>query len=173
NNGNLLTRGAFLSNVATNASGSLPGGFSYLASLGQDPDVVITAVPGDSRARVLQRPRIQTSHNEPAPPFVCQKGPPPSSSYYGGGAYGGYASIQQVPIGVTLEVTPLINPDGLVVMDISADIQSENGTVTIANVGDVPITSQKSASAKISVHDRDTIMLGGLIETTKSKSMSG
>src|SRR5262249_52683642 len=74
---------------------------------------------------------------------------------------------------VTLEVTPLINPDGLVVMDISADIQSENGTVTIANVGDVPITSQKSASAKISVHDRDTIMLGGLIETTKSKSMSG
>jgi general secretion pathway protein D len=70
-------------------------------------------------------------------------------------------------------VTPLINPDGLVVMEISQDIESVNGSVTIANVGEVPITSQKTAQTKVSVRDRDTIILGGLIENTTSKSYSG
>ncbi len=37
----------------------------------------------------------------------------------------------------------------------------------------MPITSRKEASAKVSVRDHDTIILGGLIETTKSKSNSG
>jgi general secretion pathway protein D len=76
-------------------------------------------------------------------------------------------------IGVTLEVTPLINPDGLVVMDIHQTIESANGSVNIVNVGDVPITSRKEAAAKVSVRDRDTIILGGLIETSKQKRASG
>jgi general secretion pathway protein D len=170
NNGNAFSP---IASAATNAAGGFPGGFSYLASLGNDLDIVVTAVADDSRARILQRPRIQTSHNEPATLFVGESRPYPTASYYGGGAYGGYSSIQQLQIGVTLEVTPLINPDGLVVMDIHQTIESANGSVNIVNVGDVPITSRKEAAAKVSVRDRDTIILGGLIETSKTKSASG
>jgi general secretion pathway protein D len=173
NNGAGLTLNSFLSGTASNAASSLPGGFSYLGSLGNDLDIAVTAVASDSRARILQRPRIQTSHNEPAQLFVGESRPYPSASYYGGGAFGGYSSIQAVNIGVTLEVTPLINPDGLVVMDIHQTIESANGSVTIANVGDVPITSRKEAAAKVSVRDHDTIILGGLIETSKTRSGSG
>jgi type II secretory pathway component GspD/PulD (secretin) len=74
---------------------------------------------------------------------------------------------------VSIDVTPLINPDGLVVMDLHTKIDSVSGTVTIANVGDVPITSSKEAQAKVAVRDHDTIMLGGLINTTKDFSKSG
>ncbi len=105
--------------------------------------------------------------------FVGESRPYPTSSYYGGGAYGGYSSIQQMKIGVTLEVTPLINPDGLVVMDIQQQIDSFAGNVTIVNVGEVPITATKQASAKVSVRDHDTIILGGLIDTEKDKNASG
>ena len=142
-------------------------------SFGQDLDVTVTAAASDSHARILQRPRIQTSHNEPASIFVGTTQPYPTSSYYGGGAYGGYSSIQQMQIGVTLEVTPLINPDGLVVMDIHTKIDGLAGSVNIVNVGDVPITSSKEASSKVSVRDHDTIILGGLIYTEKDKSASG
>ena len=175
NNGNVLSGNNFGNFVsgATNAASSLPGGFSYLGTFGQDLDVTLTAVASDSRAKILQRPRIQTSHNEPASLFVGESRPYPSGSYYGGGSFGGYSSIQAVNIGVTLEVTPLINPDGLVVMEIHQTIESASGSVNIANIGDVPITSRKEASAKVSVRDHDTIILGGLIETTKSKSNSG
>jgi len=175
NNGNALSQGSFsaIGAAATNV-GSLPSGFSYLANLGNnDLDISVTAFASDSHAKILQRPRIQTSHNEPAQLFVGESRPYPSGSYYGGGAFGGYSSIQAVNIGVTLEVTPLINPDGLVVMDIHQTIESANGSVNIANVGDVPVTSRKEAAAKVSVRDHDTIILGGLIETSKTKSDSG
>ena len=172
NNGSTFAASPLV-NAATNVAGTLPGGFSYLATFGNDLDVTVTAVANDSRARILQRPRIQTSHNEPASLFVGESRPYPTSSYYGGGGYGGYSSIQQMQIGVTLEVTPLIKPDGLVVMDIHQKIDSVSGTVNIANVGDVPITSSKEASAKVSVRDHDTIILGGLIETDKNKTASG
>jgi general secretion pathway protein D len=176
NPGKSLNLNNFLAGSSTTngSGGSLPpSGFSYLASLGQDLDVTITAVATDSRAKILQRPRIQTSHNEPATLFVGESRPYPTASYYGGGAYGGYSSIQQLQIGVTLDVTPLINPDGLVVMDIHQRIESVNGTVNLPNVGDVPITSQKEAQAKVSVKDHDTIILGGMIETTKDKTAAG
>jgi len=157
----------------TNASGIIPGGFSYLMSFGQDLDVAVAAAAADSRAKILQRPRLQTSHNEPAALFVGETRPYPTSSYYGGGGYGGYSSIQQLQIGVTLDITPLINPDGLVVLEIHQKIDAFAGNVSIQNVGDVPITSSKEAQAKVAVRDHDTIILGGLIETDKNKNKSG
>jgi general secretion pathway protein D len=169
NNGNLLNRNTFL-NAGTNSV--LPGGFSYLVQ-NQDFDIAITAAQSDSRAKILQRPRIQTSHAVPASLFVGESRPYPSASYYGGGAYGSYASINQLQIGVSLDVTPLINPDGLVVMDIHQKIDSFEGNVTIQGVGDVPVTSEKEAQAKVAVRDHDTIMLGGLIETDKHNNKSG
>jgi general secretion pathway protein D len=171
NNRNILNGNTFLQGSGTN--GLLPSGFSYLASFGNDLDVTITALASGTKAKILQRPRIQTSHAVPATLFVGEQRPYPVSSYYGGGAFGGYASIQQLQIGVTIEVTPLINPDGLVVMDIHTKIDSFEGNVTIQNVGDVPVTSSKDATAKVAVRDRDTIMLGGLIETTKNANNSG
>lgn len=175
NNNNFLTPSSFnLISGSTNVAGNLPSGFSYLASLGNnDLDVAVTALAADGHARILQRPRIQTSHAVPATLFVGQSRPYPQGSYYGGGAFGGYSTIQQLQIGVSLEVTPLINPDGLVVMDIHQKIDSFQGNVTIQGVGDVPITSEKDATSKVAVRDRDTIMLGGLMETDKNASNSG
>lgn len=175
NNGNVLAPGSFnIISGATNVAGNLPSGFSYLASLGNnDLDVSITALAANGNAKILQRPRIQTSHAVPANIFVGESRPYPQGSYYGGGAFGGYSTIQQLQIGVSLDVTPLINPDGLVVMDIHTKIESFTGNVTITGVGDVPVTSSKDATAKVAVRDRDTIMLGGLIETTKSDNNSG
>jgi general secretion pathway protein D len=157
--------------VSTNA-GALPGGFTYVASF-MGLDAVVRAIAGDNRARILQRPRIQTSHAVPADLFVGQTRPYPTTSYYGGGAFGGYSSIQQLQIGVTLSVLPLINPDGLVVMDIRQRIQAYDGDVEIQNVGKVPITSEKEASAKVAVRDGETIILGGFISNSKNKTASG
>jgi len=173
NNSTFVQPNVYAVNAATNASGVIPGGFSYLMSFGQDLDVAVKAAASDTRAKILQRPRIQTSHNEPASIFVGESRPYPTSSYYGGGAYGGSTSIQQLQIGVTLDVTPLINPDGLVVLDIHQKIDAFEGNITMPNIGDVPITSEKDAQAKVSVRDHDTIILGGLIETDKNSNKAG
>jgi general secretion pathway protein D len=172
NNGSFLNRDSSF-NGGTNTL--LKSGFSYLANLtgSGDLDVSITAFAANNRAKVLQRPRIQTSHNEPAHLFVGTTQPYPTGSYYGGGSFGGYSQIAQMQIGVGLDITPLINPDGLVVMEISQNLQSVAGDVEIAGVGKVPITKTQEAATKVSVRDRDTIILGGLISTSDTKGNSG
>src|SRR5262249_43627685 len=75
--------GDFARNGGTNGGGgaALTGGFNYLASFGQDLDVTLTAVATDTRAKVLQRPRIQTSHAVQATLFVGESRPYPTASY--------------------------------------------------------------------------------------------
>ena len=173
NNGNVLHPTTLFSPTATNAAGALPGGFSYVAHLGQDLDAAVTAAASDSRATILQRPRVQTSHGAEATIFVCERTPPyPTGTYYGSG-YGSYATIRPMQFGVTLNVTPWVKPDGLVVMDLQQQIDWVSGSVAITNIGNVPITSSKTASTTVAVRDHDTIILGGLLETNKTETHSG
>ena len=74
---------------------------------------------------------------------------------------------------MTLEVTPVIKPDGFVMMDIHQKIDRVVGSTNIANVGQVPITSSTEAQAKVVVRDRETILLGGLMEMDKARTPSG
>jgi len=121
---------------------------------------------------VIQRPRIQTSQAKAAAFFVGQTVPYVTGSTYGS-AYGNSSSYSQLSVGVELDVTPFINPDGLVVMDINQEIDDLNGYTYIDNVGNVPNTTKRTLSSEIAVRDRDTIILGGFVRSDKSKSKSG
>ena len=157
--------------TSSNGAGGLSEGFSYAASF-MDFDATVKALASDGRIKILQRPRIQTSHAVEANLFVGQTRPYPTGTSYGG--FGGNGtSIQQLQIGVTLSVLPLINAEGLVVMDIRQKIQDVGDEVTIQNVGSVPSTIDREANAKVAVRDGETVMLGGMIAATKSNSKSG
>jgi len=163
----------FLSGVTNLSGGGLPGGFSYFGKWGGDLDVAVNALASNGRGNVLQTPRVQTSHAIPASFFTGETVPYVSASY-AGGAYGGSStSFQQMEVGIGLNVTPYITPDGLVVMDIQQTIEEISGYTEIANVGKVPNTSRREASATVSVQDKDTIILGGYIRTAKNDSKSG
>ncbi|HKI68761.1 MAG TPA: type II and III secretion system protein, partial [Verrucomicrobiae bacterium] len=76
-------------------------------------------------------------------------------------------------VGIQLDVTPFINPNGLVVMDINQEIDDLSGYTVIQGVGNVPNTVKRSLSSEIAVRDRDTIILGGFIRNENSKNRSG
>jgi type II secretory pathway component GspD/PulD (secretin) len=174
NNGaNLLHNLASLTGNGTNGFGNnLGSGLSYFGNIGQSWDVAMTAVAADSHASIIQRPRIQTSQAKPAQFFVGDTVPYVTGNSYGS-AYGNGVSYSQLSVGVELDVTPFINPDGLVVMDIQQEIDELNGTTPIANVGDVPNTIKRTLNAEIAVKDKDTVMLGGFIKSSKSTGRSG
>ena len=153
-----------------------PNMFSYWGKFGNNFDVALQAAQNDSRVNVLSRPRIQTSHGVEADLFVGSTIPYVDSTT--AGAYGGtgvYNSYQQQQVGITLKVKPLINPDGLVVMDIfqEASVQGPPSTAVTINGTPVPIINQRQASATVAVKDRDTIILGGMISTSQTKTKSG
>jgi general secretion pathway protein D len=166
--------GAFGSGGTNGAAGLLGGsGLSYLGSFGNNFDVLITALASDSSVNVISKPRIQTTHAVQASFFVGDTVPYITGTSYGYG-YGGGPSSQytEKEVGVDLQVTPYITPDGLVVMEIYQDISQLGPTVKIDN-NDVPTTTKRSAESTVSVEDGKTIMLGGYILSTKTKSNGG
>jgi general secretion pathway protein D len=152
---------------------NLPGGFSYFAKFGNDLNVVLEAVAGDSRVNVLSRPRIQTSHAVPADLFIGNTVPYVTGTYNYGYGSGPSSQYTQLEVGIHLQVLPLINPDGLVVMDIQADVEQLGPGVQIAGVGSVPTTTKRQAGAKVAVRDGETIILGGFISDSRTLSDSG
>src|SRR5439155_77493 len=111
----------FLSTI-TNFPSGLPQGFSYFGNLGKNYEVALQALAKDGRARILQRPRVQTSHAVPGVFFTGQTVPYVSGFYdYGLGTGTGISTrgiVELLQVGVTLKVTPFITPDGLVVLDV-------------------------------------------------------
>ena len=154
---------------------AIPSGFTYVANFGDKFNVVAQAAANDSRINVLSRPRLQTSHAVEANLFVGRTRPYVTGQYYGYGGFGGgpQTQFQQQQIGITLSVLPLINPDGLVVMDIRQRIQSLGREIPIDANFSVPETIDREANAKVSVRDRETIILGGFISNERTKSKSG
>jgi len=171
NNGTFLNAGNF-QNSGSNLVNAIPGGFSYAANFGNDFQATVTAIATDDRIQVLSRPRIQTSHGVAAEIQVGNTVPEVTGTYFGGINGQASSQYQQTFVGIDLKVTPLINPDGLVVMDIFQDVEQLGPTTTIDG-NPVPTTSKRTANATVSVRDRDTIILGGMISNSKSTSHSG
>jgi type II secretory pathway component GspD/PulD (secretin) len=146
--------------TATNMAGGQLSGFGNIETLGADFDSTLTALAQDSRVKVLQRPRIQTSHGVTATLFVGESRPYPLSSAHG--AMLPASATGQMPIGTTLEINPLVKADGRVEMDLRLKIERFEHNMRIENVGLVPVTSSREAQAKVEVRDRETILLGGL-----------
>ena len=128
----------------------------------------------DGRVRILQRPRVQTSHAVPGYFFSGSTVPYVTgfTDYGFGTSVGTRSQVEQVEVGVRLEVVPYITPDGLVVLDIFQDI-SQLGEFVQIDQNEVPTTTSRNAQATLSVRDGDTIILGGYIEETRNTTKAG
>ena len=173
--------------IGTLSSSMLSGGFSYLSRYEDGLDFAMSAFASNTSAKVMQTPRIQTSHAVPATFFNGERVPYQGSSGYSsgyGGGYGGYGGYgggytQFLDVGITLDVTPYITPDDLVVMEIAQTISELEGFVDTGG-GQVegggmkaPQTVEREATSTIAVKDGDTILLGGYIRAAKNDTESG
>jgi general secretion pathway protein D len=120
---------------------------------------------------VLSRPRIQTSHAVEASLFVGQTVPfiTGSTTDINGGARSQFSNQQ---VGITLQVLPLINSEGLVVLDIVQSVQ-QLGEDRLIDNNAVPTTTERNANARVAVKNGETVILGGFISSNKRKTKTG
>jgi type II secretory pathway component GspD/PulD (secretin) len=154
----------------TNFPGNLGDGFSYFGQMGSW-DLAVNAIAGDASVNVLSRPRIQTSHAVEASLFVGQTVPfiTGSTTDINGGARSQFSNQQ---VGITLNVLPLINQEGLVVLDIVQSV-AQLGEDRLIDGNAVPTTTERNANARVAVRNGETVILGGFISSNKRKSKTG
>ena len=162
-----------LPSAAALASGA--GGLTYFTTFRNlNLDTVVHALASTANSKVLSTPIIQTMDNVEADITVGESVPVPtsqtSSLVSGTGTLatsGVTSSIQYQDVAIELKVTPRINPDGYVRMDVEQKVNDLGANVNIGGTI-VPTILKREAKSSLAVQDKSTIVLGGLIQATKA-----
>ncbi|MFN2433034.1 MAG: type II secretion system protein GspD [Gemmatimonadota bacterium] len=133
-----------------------------------DVEATLQALAADSRVNVLSTPRILSVNNKEARILVGSEVP---FVQFQRSALDENVDrvVQYRNVGLELTVTSRINPDRYVTLDLLQQVSSLTADVLF----DAPIISTREAETSLVVGDRQTVVLGGLIEDRQDRRRSG
>lgn len=150
-----------------------PATGTFLKFASDDWNVTLHALASKGKVDVLSRPSIMARNNQEAVIVVGQEVPFITNSRTD--ALGQVVNtIQYDNVGIILRVTPFINPDRSVEMIVAPEISSLNkvDTVPITNTVNAPTIDKRSAETVVVTPNGQTVVIGGLMQTQKSESVS-
>jgi len=143
-------------------------GLSY-AIAGANLNTMLQALATDDTVTILSTPRIFTSNNRAAE-INISTATPYVSNIVTTDVTQNFA-VQYLDVGVILDVTPQISPDGTVTMQVSQQANELLGFQDLGNNVQAPTVATRSAQATIRVMDGQTIILGGIISDNATRSV--
>ncbi len=149
----------------TDASGLPQGAQATLTGRGYS--AVLRAIQQDQKFNVLSTPRIFATNNATAEINVSESIPYISTTEETTAGFP-INSYSFLDVGLILTVTPRILSNGKVIMDVT---QTDNSLVGF-NTADIPITNQREAETTVSVLDGNTVVLGGIIQNSETKTVN-
>ena len=160
-----------ITNILDTVAQSTLNYYEVIPSL--DIKALISAAKSDGNTRILSTPVVLTTDNTEAKITVADEKPVVTSSTSASSGYSARSTYEYKTIGVELTVTPRINPNNFVLMEISqsADDIEEGGDVTIDG-NSVPTILKREISATVGVRDKETVVLGGLVRKSNGESAS-
>lgn len=145
-----------------------PGGiftFTFQRGILNALNLRLSALERISLAENIAKPTVVTINAQKA---TIKQGVqiPYQTTVVAGGAQG--ANIQFKDVVLQLDVTPVVSPDGRILLDINLK-RDTPGQQTPQG----PAINTKEASTKVVVNDGDTLVIGGIIDNQESKTNEG
>jgi general secretion pathway protein D len=171
--GNVAAQG--LSNFAVNRLDPTLGFSGFVFSASSDAvSVLLRALQEKRRLEVLSRPQLMALDGQSGYVQVGQDVPTIQGVTLN--EFGQTNTILYRSVGLILQVVPRISPDGLVVMQITANKsevgpEAEGIPISISTAGQIlraPRIEVSQALTTVSALSGQTVILGGLIQTRKS-----
>jgi type IV pilus assembly protein PilQ len=125
-------------------------------------DAVLTAAETHNLAKVLSRPRVVTQSNVKAEVKQGVKIP-----VYTASTSNANASVSYIDAVLRLSVTPQITSDNTIFLTVDVENTQPSGQIN----GNYILTTQQ-ATTQVLVTDGGTVVIGGVIQTTNSVSVS-
>jgi hypothetical protein len=148
------------------------GGFVFSAS-SNTFSLLVRALKAQGRVDILSRPQLQVADNQTGYMNIGQSFPILGGSTI---ATGGLAqqSVSYVNIGISLEVTPRVNPDGKILMRVAPTVSSvAPSPVQLGNGVQASAFNSETIQTTVLASDGETIVLGGLIAKTDTRQENG
>ena len=149
----------------------LPG-LNFIVGLPDSPKVILDALQNQTSVRIVSSPSVVVVNNESATLQVGDDVPISTRQAVS-------VTDPEAPIvnniefrktGVILKVTPRINSDGLVTMEVEQEISAVTGATTEGQAGTLtPTISQRRVASTISVYSGQMVVLGGLVTERANK----
>jgi general secretion pathway protein D len=133
-------------------------------------DVVISALSSRAHVEILSRPVILAQNNQEARIMVGSQRPfiqvfralPTDAAVRD-------QVVQYRDVGTALTIRPTINQDGYVTLELVQEVS----TATTETQFGAPVISTREASTQLLVRDRQTVVIGGLIDQQTERSRRG
>ena len=162
--------------TAATSIGSLSGLFLGVVGEEVDPDgsgplpslpsfsAVFQALSSVTDVNVLSTPSIITTDNEPAEIVVADVIPFPMGSTVGTSGVT-VQTIERLPVGIRLSITPQISEGEYLNLDIVTEVSSTREAPSGLNTAQFGIaTTTRSADSSVIVKNGQTLVIGGLVQ---------
>ncbi|MCS7048718.1 MAG: hypothetical protein NZ483_05440 [Verrucomicrobiae bacterium] len=179
----LLNHGlsATANNVDPNTGDVVPG-FSLVKNLAGGPwtpatallnagqaRVVFSFINRDSETELLANPRIVTTDNGKARISIATQFPIPNFTFSEQTASLQIAGFEYKDIGIILNVTPRINKDDFITLEVQPEASSSTENATLQSGGgsavEIPIINTRTAATTVLIKSGHTLAIGGLMRT--------
>ena len=148
-------------------------GLNLYGQIGQSLDVVVTALESTERFTVLSRPVVYTQNGKRAEITSGQEVPFAASSVSDTTNPNSIRSTTDFKdVVLKLEVLPTINENDEVTLDI-VQINDRVISTAIIDQNEVPVIGKQELNTTVTVANRSTIVLGGLISESETDNDAG
>jgi len=127
-------------------------------------EATLTALEQENKANIISSPRITTLDNMEARILVGKKVPLIVSDEAGN------PITELTTIGIQMTVTPHVNADGQITLDLHPEVSDLAGQATVQG-GIIILTSE--ARTRVMVRDGETVVIGGLIRNNETENVTG
>ena len=151
--------------------GSITGGSTSWSIVGPNLYSIINLLDEITRVTVLSAPSLVVLNNKPATINSGRQVPITTTNINlgTGGTGTPFTSTQYLETGIILNVTPRVNPGGLVFLEID----QEDSTPESAPAGQNPPINKSSIKTEVAVQSGETVLLGGLIKQRDGNTSAG
>ena len=141
------------------------------------PAATATALLSDSNTKIIQNPQIRALDGQKATLKIGDRVPVATGSFQPG--IGGVGinplvntQFQYLDVGVNIDITPRVHAGREISLKMVLDVSAVTSHVSIGGI-DQPVIGQRKIEHEIRLKDGEVNLLGGMMEDTQTKALSG
>ena len=180
---NVNTTGTGTGTTGTTSSSTAGINLNTLANLNATdfqvtiPAATATALMSDSNTKIIQNPQIRALDGQKATLKIGDRVPVATGSFQPG--IGGVGinplvntQFQYLDVGVNIDITPRVHAGREISLKMTMDVSAVTGHQDIGGISQ-PIIGQRKIENEIRLKDGEVNLLGGMLEDTQTKALSG
>ncbi|RKY35946.1 MAG: hypothetical protein DRP78_04860 [Candidatus Omnitrophota bacterium] len=153
---------------------SASGKVSIGTIAGDNYNAILEFIERKGNLKILSRPRIAVTNNTEAKIMVGKRDVYVTQTMSQGDTSTITAeNVEFIDVGVKLNVTPVINEEGFILMKIKPEVSSVSETITTSLGSRIPILETSEAETMVKVKDGTMIMIAGLMREEKRNEHAG